>query len=104
MDQEGRSMADSDDDLIWEALCSRDCWTREMAMENLRRKVLRSTDRPEPVMKHQYQHMDPPGPEELNQILARLLMLSKRCPYSDVRLKSLDILSTVQQLFMLDNE
>ncbi|XP_034621805.1 sestrin-1 isoform X3 [Trachemys scripta elegans] len=88
----------------WDGLCSRDASTRDAALENIRQAVLRRTAQISPVKE------DPPPEsseghlasatalERLNEMLARLLMLSKRCPFRDVREKSASILSNVQEL------
>uniref|UniRef100_A0A674HX61 Sestrin 1 n=1 Tax=Terrapene triunguis TaxID=2587831 RepID=A0A674HX61_9SAUR len=88
----------------WDGLCSRDASTRDAALENIRQAVLRRTTQISPVKE------DPPPEsseghlasatalERLNEMLARLLMLSKRCPFRDVREKSASILSNVQEL------
>ncbi|XP_053877718.1 sestrin-1 isoform X5 [Malaclemys terrapin pileata] len=88
----------------WDGLCSRDASTRDAALENIRQAVLRRTAQISPVKE------DPPPEsseghlasatalERLNEMLARLLMLSKRCPFRDVREKSASVLSNVQEL------
>ncbi|XP_065446274.1 sestrin-1 isoform X10 [Chrysemys picta bellii] len=88
----------------WDGLCSRDASTRDAALENIRQAVLRRIAQNSPVKE------DPPPEsseghlasatalERLNEMLARLLMLSKRCPFRDVREKSASILSNVQEL------
>lgn len=64
-----------------EGLCINDPQIREVAMKNIR-DVQAKVNVTEPVMTE----TDPPN--HLNQALARLLMLSKRCPFPDVRVKS----------------
>ncbi|XP_073193071.1 sestrin-1 isoform X11 [Lepidochelys kempii] len=88
----------------WDGLCSRDASTRDAALENIRQAVLRRTAQISPVKE------DPPPEssegrltsatalDRLNEMLARLLMLSKRCPFRDVREKSESILKNVQEL------
>lgn len=85
-------MAESKEKLTWEGLCSRDVRTRELAMQNIN-EMLQSSMMVSGAVTN---GMETPGPAEVNQVLARLLMLSKRCPFPDVRGKSLEILSKVQ--------
>lgn len=93
-------MAEGENEVRWEGLCSRDSPTRETALENIRQVILRKTEwlrsgketprRPSDGL------ADAGSSEGLNKLLAHLLMLSKRCPFKDVREKSEFILKSVQ--------
>lgn len=95
-------MEEREGEVRWDGLCSRDASTRDAALENIRQAVLRRTAQISPVKE------DPPPEssegrltsatalDRLNEMLARLLMLSKRCPFRDVREKSESILKNVQ--------
>ncbi|XP_043398692.1 sestrin-1 isoform X9 [Chelonia mydas] len=97
-------MEEREGEVRWDGLCSRDASTRDAALENIRQAVLRRTAQISPVKE------DPPPEssegrltsatalDRLNEMLARLLMLSKRCPFRDVREKSESILKNVQEL------
>ncbi|KAE8602735.1 hypothetical protein XENTR_v10014101 [Xenopus tropicalis] len=85
-------MAENEEKLTFEALCSRDPRTRELAINNIKEEVKRKIELQGSVMTQ----MDRTGPSELNQMLARLLMLSKRCPFPDIRRKTFEILGMVQ--------
>ncbi|XP_074982733.1 sestrin-1 isoform X4 [Caretta caretta] len=97
-------MEEREGEVRWDGLCSRDASTRDAALENIRQAVLRRTARISPVKE------DPPPEssegrltsatalDRLNEMLARLLMLSKRCPFRDVREKSESVLKNVQEL------
>lgn len=81
----------------WDALASKDENSRELAMETIRQEVMRCVENIGPV------DGVPSSPTsatvshvELNGVLARLLMLSKRCPYADVREKCAWVLQRVQ--------
>ncbi|KAG7460869.1 hypothetical protein MATL_G00203500 [Megalops atlanticus] len=81
----------------WEALGSKDVRSREEAMENIRQEVMRSVENIGPMN----EVLPAPGSaavslSDLNDVLARLLMLSKRCPYADVREKCAWVLQSVQ--------
>ncbi|XP_060046639.1 sestrin-1 isoform X2 [Erinaceus europaeus] len=92
-------MAEGEHEVKWDGLCSRDPASRETALENVRQLVLRKTE----ALGRARETPSPPGApagalEELNKLLAHLLMLSKRCPFKDVREKSELILKSVQEL------
>ncbi|KAM3930377.1 uncharacterized protein RB166_003981 [Leptodactylus fuscus] len=89
-------MAESEEKLAWEGLCSRDVRTRKQAMKNIKQMVQSAISLRGPFTSVG----DTPESSEINQMLARLLMLSKRCPFPDVRVKSLEILNKVQEDFM----
>ncbi|NXN93634.1 SESN1 protein, partial [Rhinopomastus cyanomelas] len=89
--------------LRWDGLCSRDAAARAAALDSIGQTVLRSSETIAPVA------AVPPlraadglplsaARDGLSAVLARLLMLSKRCPFPDVREKSEAILSRVQEL------
>lgn len=84
----------------WDGLCSRDSTTRETALENIRQIVLRKTEYLRSVKETPYRPSDglsdASSLDGLNKLLAHLLMLSKRCPFKDVREKSEFILKSVQ--------
>lgn len=101
-------MADREGDARWDGLCSRDAGSRDVALENIRQAVLKKSEAmasgkemssPSPVASAS-EELLPAAPtraqDGLNEMLARLLMLSKRCPFRDVREKSAAILRTVQ--------
>lgn len=94
-------MAEGDSEVRWDGLCSRDPSTRETALESIRQTVLRKTEdlrwgREAPLRPPD--GLSPPAAslDGLNRLLAHLLMLSKRCPFKDVREKSEFILKSVQ--------
>ncbi|KAJ8270617.1 hypothetical protein GJAV_G00117190 [Gymnothorax javanicus] len=81
----------------WDALASKDENSREVAMESIGQEVMKCVENIGPI------EVVPSPPDsaavsliELNTILARLLMLSKRCPYADVREKCARVLQSVQ--------
>ncbi|XP_030628720.1 sestrin-1 isoform X2 [Chanos chanos] len=93
-------MAVQDAAARWDALGSRDASSRDAAMENIHQEVMRRVEGIGPIPKAP---SSPPATatglaSDLNNILARVLMLSKRCPYSDVREKCKRILKSVQDL------
>ena len=77
----------------WDALGSRDASSREAAMEHIRQEVMRKVQSiaPMPVSAGTGQVTS-----DLNDVLARLLMLSKRCPFVDVKERCLWLLQSVQ--------
>ncbi|XP_038031820.2 sestrin-1 isoform X2 [Anas platyrhynchos] len=77
----GGSMDEREGDVRWDGLCSRDAAARAAALEHLGQAVLRRG-----------------GAAAAPRVLARLLLLAKRCPFRDVREKSEAILSGVQKL------
>lgn len=96
-------MAEGDGEVRWDGLCSRDASARGGALENIKQLVLKKSE----AMALDQGSASPPAaerllpsgnsaPGELNQMLARLLTLSKRCPFRDVREKTEAILKHVQ--------
>uniref|UniRef100_UPI00398EDF0B sestrin-1 isoform X2 n=1 Tax=Pristiophorus japonicus TaxID=55135 RepID=UPI00398EDF0B len=90
----------------WDGLCSRDAGLREVALDGVRRAVLSLTEQLGPT------NGKPPAPapsslcpaaplsptDGLNDYLVRLLVLSRRCPFGDVRDKCGAILQAVQEM------
>ncbi|XP_076011107.1 sestrin-1 isoform X1 [Genypterus blacodes] len=84
----------------WDGLGSRDAVSRDAAMENIRQEVMGRVEDIGPIPP------SAPGPpalgslpgSDLNDILAHLLMLAKRCPFGDVREQCLRLLIAVQDL------
>ncbi|MBN3287377.1 SESN1 protein, partial [Polyodon spathula] len=85
---------------MWDGLGSRDIRSREMSMENISQEVLRRAEKIGPISKDVLQPLRSSvrSPDDLNWMLARLLMLSRRCPYADVRDKCLSVLQNVQDI------
>lgn len=79
----------------WDALGSRDSSFRHAAMELIHQEVMRRIENIGPI-----QSSSPPALDalssDLNSLLAHVLMLSKRCPYEDVRKKCICLLQMVQ--------
>ncbi|XP_054836573.1 sestrin-1 isoform X1 [Eublepharis macularius] len=97
--------ADRDGEARWDGLCSRDAGARDVALENVRQVVLKRSEamvllreKPAPPAAEGLLPSVQGAPGGLNEMLARLLMLSKRCPFRDVREKSEAILRNVQEL------
>ncbi|NXO89386.1 SESN1 protein, partial [Certhia brachydactyla] len=90
-------MEEREGEVRWDGLCSRDAAARDAALDTIGQAVLRRAESIAsgaagdglPV---------PAARDGLGEALARLLMLSKRCPFPDVREKSEAILSGVQEL------
>ncbi|NXB40512.1 SESN1 protein, partial [Eulacestoma nigropectus] len=90
-------MEEREGEVRWDGLCSRDVAARDAALDTIGQAVLRRAESIAsgaaadglPV---------PAARDGLGEALARLLMLSKRCPFPDVREKSEAILSGVQEL------
>lgn len=88
-------MEEREGEVRWDGLCSRDAAARDAALDTIGQAVLRRAEsfasgaaaNGLPV---------PAARDGLGEALARLLMLSKRCPFPDVREKSAAILSGVQ--------
>lgn len=88
-------MEEREGEVRWDGLCSRDAAARAAALDTIGQAVLRRAESIAsgaaadglPV---------PPARDGLGEALARLLMLSKRCPFPDVREKSAAILGGVQ--------
>ncbi|XP_051881043.1 sestrin-1 isoform X3 [Pristis pectinata] len=82
----------------WDGLCSRDPGRRQAALDGVRQAVLSLSER--------LGGGGPPAPspgcsspaDGLNEYLVRLLVLSRRCPFSDVRDKCGAILQVVQEM------
>ncbi|XP_055289515.1 sestrin-1 isoform X3 [Moschus berezovskii] len=95
-------MAEGENEVRWDGLCSRDSTTRETALENIRQIIVRKTECLRLVKETPYVPADglsnAVSLDGLNKLLAHLLMLSKRCPFKDVREKSEFILKSVQEL------
>ncbi|XP_077875650.1 sestrin-1 isoform X3 [Ictidomys tridecemlineatus] len=96
-------MAEGENEVRWDGLCSRDSTTRETALENIRQIILRKTEYLLSVKETPYRSseaglLNAVSLDGLNKLLAHLLMLSKRCPFKDVREKSEFILKSVQEL------
>ncbi|XP_025150479.2 sestrin-1 isoform X3 [Bubalus bubalis] len=95
-------MAERENEVRWDGLCSRDSTTRETALENIRQIIVRKTECLRLVKETPYRPAEglsnAVSLDELNKLLAHLLMLSKRCPFKDVREKSEFILKSVQEL------
>ncbi|KAF1376676.1 hypothetical protein PFLUV_G00213950 [Perca fluviatilis] len=88
----------------WDRLGSRDAISRAKAMENICQDVMRQVEaiRPIPSLALSPPASGSPPKSDLNDILAHLLMLSKRCPYDDVKERCVRLLQGVQkaQLYM----
>lgn len=82
----------------WDGLCSRDATSRSEAMENIRQVLMKKIEviKPIPSGALSPSALGSPPNSDLNQILAHLLMLSKRCPFEDVRARSGQLLQAVQ--------
>ncbi|XP_027711388.1 sestrin-1 isoform X3 [Vombatus ursinus] len=95
-------MAEGENEVRWDGLCSRDSATRDTALENIKQAILRKAEPLRSVKVLPYRSSEQPlnaaSWDGFNRILARLLMLSKRCPFEDVREKSQFILKCVQEL------
>ncbi|KAK1889543.1 putative 12.4 kDa protein in nrdA-td intergenic region [Dissostichus eleginoides] len=79
----------------WEGLGSRDAISRTEAMENIRQDVMRRVETIRPITSLAPASKSPPK-SDLNDILAHLLMLTKRCPFDDVKEQCVRILQGVQ--------
>ncbi len=82
----------------WDGLGSRDAMSRTEAMENICQEVMRKVEAIKPIPSPA---LSPPASgsppnSDLNDILAHLLMLSKRCPFEDIRDGCIRLLQTVQ--------
>ncbi|XP_027457853.1 sestrin-1 isoform X3 [Zalophus californianus] len=95
-------MAEGENEVRWDGLCSRDSTTRETALENIKQTILRKTEYlrsvKETPLRPSHGLSNAVSLDGLNKLLAHLLMLSKRCPFKDVREKSEFILKSVQEL------
>ncbi|NXG71841.1 SESN1 protein, partial [Baryphthengus martii] len=96
-------MEEREGEVRWDGLCSRDAATRAAALDTIGQAVLRRSETiaPEaavPSSRAADGLLLPAARNGLSEVLARLLMLSKRCPFPDVREKSEAILGGVQEL------
>ncbi|XP_074541426.1 sestrin-1 isoform X1 [Halichoeres trimaculatus] len=82
----------------WDGLASRDAISRNEAMENISQEVMRKVEVIKPIPPSSPTPSGSPPNSDLNDILAHLLMLSKRCPFEDVRERCLRLLQGVQDL------
>ncbi|CAL1586563.1 unnamed protein product [Knipowitschia caucasica] len=80
----------------WDGLSSRDASSRDAAMDLIQQEVLKKVEAIEPIPAPSPPASGSPQRCDLNDILAHLLMLSKRCPFKDVKERSLCLLQTVQ--------
>ncbi|XP_026174202.1 sestrin-1 isoform X1 [Mastacembelus armatus] len=93
-------MQDQESSGRWDSLGSRDANSRIEAMENIHLEVMRKVEAigPIPAPAPSPPASGSPPSSELNHILAHLLMLSKRCPFEDVRERCIRLLQSVQDL------
>ncbi|CAM9902993.1 unnamed protein product [Bubo scandiacus] len=96
-------MEEREGEVRWDGLCSRDAATRAAALDTIGQTVLRRSETIAPVAAVPPTRaadglLVPAARDGLSEVLARLLMLSKRCPFPDVREKSEAILGGVQEL------
>lgn len=83
----------------WDALGSRDSSSRQAAMELIHQEVMKRIENIGSILDPQSSSpsaMDDSLSSDLNSLLAHVLMLSKRCPYEDVREKCICLLQRVQ--------
>lgn len=82
----------------WDGLGSRDASSRSEAMENICQEVMRKVEAigPIPSSTPLPPALGSPSNSDLNDVLAHLLMLSKRCPFEDVRERCIRLLRAVQ--------
>ncbi|XP_005731045.1 sestrin-1 isoform X1 [Pundamilia nyererei] len=84
----------------WDRLGSRDPSSRADAIENICQEVMRKVETIgpiPPVAPLSLASGSPPG-NDLNDILAHVLMLSRRCPFEDVRERCSQLLRNIQDL------
>lgn len=79
----------------WNGLGSRDAVSRSEAMESIRQDVMRKVEAIGPIPASPPASGRPPN-SDLNDVLAHLLMLSKRCPFDDVKDRCIRLLQGVQ--------
>ncbi|XP_042659179.1 sestrin-1 isoform X1 [Tyto alba] len=96
-------MEEREGEVRWDGLCSRDAAARAAALDTIGQAVLRRSETIAPVAAVPPTRaadglLAPAARDGLSEVLARLLLLSKRCPFPDVREKSEAILSGVQEL------
>uniref|UniRef100_A0A8C2J6J9 Sestrin 1 n=1 Tax=Cyprinus carpio TaxID=7962 RepID=A0A8C2J6J9_CYPCA len=85
----------------WDALGSRDSSSRQAAMELIHQEVMKRIETMGPIPDPQSSSlpaMDDSLSSDLNALLAHVLMLSKQCPYEDVREKCICLLQKVQDV------
>ncbi|KAJ3607032.1 hypothetical protein NHX12_026547 [Muraenolepis orangiensis] len=82
----------------WDGLSSRDPSSRDAAMEHIQQELMRRVEDIGPIPASAPPSPASPAPpaSDLNAILARLLMLSKRCPFQDIRERCAWLLRTAQ--------
>lgn len=82
----------------WDRLGSRDASSRAEVMENISQEVMRKVEAigPIPVVAPSPLALGCPPGSDLNDILAHVLMLSKRCPFEDVRKRCAQLLQAIQ--------
>ncbi|KAG8011341.1 hypothetical protein GBF38_006082 [Nibea albiflora] len=87
----------------WEGLGSRDAISRTEAMDNICQVVMSKAEaiRPIPSQAVSSPASGSPPNSDLNDMLAHLLMLSKRCPHEDVRKRCVGLLLSVQSPLFL---
>ncbi|NWT59602.1 SESN1 protein, partial [Erythrocercus mccallii] len=90
-------MEEREGEVRWDGLCSRDAAARDAALDTIGQAVLRRAESIASGAAAEGLPV-PAARDGLGEALARLLMLSKRCPFPDVRAKSEAILSGVQEL------
>ncbi|XP_032539581.1 sestrin-1 isoform X1 [Chiroxiphia lanceolata] len=90
-------MEERDGEVRWDGLCSRDAAARAAALDTIGQTVLRRAESIAPAAAADGLPALA-ARDGLGEALARLLMLSKRCPFPDVREKSEAILGGVQEL------
>ncbi|KAM6323645.1 sestrin-1 isoform 2-T2 [Aegotheles albertisi] len=96
-------MEEREGEVRWDGLCSRDAAARAAALDTIGQAVLRRSETIAPVAAVPPSRaadglLAPAARDGLSAVLARLLMLSKRCPFPDVRERSEAILGAVQEL------
>eukprot|EP00064_Thunnus_orientalis_P010107 superscaffoldBa00001340_g10133 len=82
----------------WDGLGSRDASSRSAAMEHIGQEVMKKVEAIGPIPASP---LLPPAlgslpNSDLNDILAHLLMLSRRCPFEDVKERCIRLLKAVQ--------
>ncbi|XP_074472643.1 sestrin-1 isoform X1 [Sebastes fasciatus] len=85
---------------MWNGLGSRDAISRTEVMESIRQDVMRKVEaiRPIPSLAPSPPASGSPPNSDLNDTLAHLLMLSKQCPFDDVKERCVRLLRGVQDL------
>lgn len=80
----------------WDGLGSRDASSRTAAMEHIRQEVMKKIEAIRPLPASAPSPPASPPNSDLNDVLAHLLMLSRRCPYEDVKERCIRLLKAVQ--------